>query len=226
MSYATLSYARAEGVTTEQASDERLQGLLDEASATIDDVTGWWFAPRAATYRFDGAGVEVLHLPAPVIALTSVSIGDDALDLATLHTYGLVTGPRAEMRNPKLVRASSLPGYRAGRAPRWPTGRRNVTVVASLGFTKADGTSPPDAIRDACLRLALRNLPRLADAAGQSERRRGEVFRESTDGHSYEIAGALPGAVGAWRRGGLTGDPEIDVALAGYRRPSHGAVVG
>ena len=183
------------------------------------------FAPRAATYVFDGAGVEVLPLPAPVIALTSVSIGGDALDLATLHTYGLVTGPRAEMRNPKLARASSLPGYRAGCAPRWPTGRRNIAVVASLGFTKANGTSPPDAIRDACLRLAIRNLPRLGDAAGQSERRRAEVFRESTDGHSYELAGVLPGAVGAWRRAGLSGDPEIDVVLASYRRPAHGAVV-
>lgn len=34
----------------------------------------------------------------------------------------------------------------------------------------------------------------------------------------------MPGSAGSWRFGGITGDPEIDGAIARFRRPSRGAV--
>ncbi len=228
MSYATLSNARDEGVTTEQANDLRLQALLDAASTLIDEATGWWFDPREGSWTFDGAGAEVLQLPAPIIELTSVSIDGTALDLATVITYGDVAVGGADVRYPRLARTSSTPGLVVSgrRSPCWPVGRQNITVEGTLGFTKADGLTAPDAIREACLRLAIRSLPRLTDTAGQAERERGRVFRETTDGHSYELSGVLPGAAGTWRSGGLTGDPSIDLILASHRRPSTAASVG
>lgn len=224
MSYATLSYARDEGITTEQANDGRLQRLLDEASAFIDRATGWWFEARTKTLAFDGDDGECLWMPAPVIALTSVAIDGIALDLAAVLTYGAVASGE-HLRAARLALASASYVDAQLGSPTWPAGRRNITVVGSFGYVLPDGTTPPPEIRDLCLRLALRNLPRLADAAGQSERRRSEVFRESTDGHSYELAGVLSGAVGAWRRGGITGDPDIDLVLAQFRRPSRGGVL-
>lgn len=226
VSYASLEDARDEGITTEMAADARLQRLLDAASAQIDTATGWWFDARALTLRLDGSGAPTLHLPAPVIALTSVTLDGSALDLSTdVKVYGRTSAPRTDLGNPRLVRALGF-AWETAREPAWFEGQQNVEVVGTFGYVEADGTTAPPAIREACLRLTLRSLPRLTDAAGQADRQRGEVVRENTDGHSYELAGASPGAAGAWRRGGLTGDPSIDVLLAPFRRPARGAVVG
>lgn len=225
MSYATLSEARDEGITSEQADNTRLQRLLDDASAYIDRVTGWWFDARVKTLVFDGEGTESLWLPAPIVSLTSVSIDGDALDLATVLSYG-TTSSGTHLRAARLARRLTSARLDEVRArPVWPEGRQNITVVGTFGYVLANGTSPPPEIRDACIRLAVRNLGLLGDASAQAEVRRAEVFRESTDGHSYELAGTLPGAAGAWRRGGILGDPAIDVVLAGFRRPSRAAVV-
>lgn len=247
MSYATLAEARDEGITTTRygadvASDARVQRLLDEASERIDAVTGWWFRPRAQTWVFDGSGLADLWLPAPIITLTSVTLNGAELPLDQVLQYGTVASGE-HLRAPRLRRVASTdlaawgiggtsiggPGFivqQPAVGQVWTRGQQNVSVVASLGITKANGTSPPTDIRDVCLRLVMRNLARLTDAAGQSARRSAEVVRETTDGHSYELGGTLPGAAGAWRRGGLTGDADIDVVLAGYRRPSRGAIVG
>lgn len=215
MSYATLVQARAEGITLQQADDPRLQSLLDDASRFLDDATGWWFSPRALTLRLDGTGDDWLVLPAPPVALTSVTLDGAALLLSDVVADG-TPGTWPDRRSaPQLLRAVGC----------WTSGRRNVVVVGSFGYVEADLVSPPPAVRDACLRLAVRNLARLADAEGQAERRAGEVFRETTDGHSYELAGVLPGAAGAWRRNGLTGDPDVDRTIERYRRPPAGGRV-
>lgn len=223
MSYATLAEARAEGVTTSvygatEASDSRLQRLLDDASRYIDEATGWWFEPRTKTLGFDGDGTECLWMPAPIISLTSVSIDDTALALGDVLVYG-TTSSQTELRAARLARRTSSV-LREGRAT-WPKGRRNITVVGSFGYVLSNGTSPPPEIRDACIRLAARNIGLLGDAAAQAARAATTgIFRETTDGHSYERAGGTAGTAGAWRYAGATGDPEIDTTLARYRRAS------
>lgn len=221
MSYATLAEARAAGITTDRygatlGSDVRVQALLDDASTYIDDATGWWFNARTKTLTFDGTGREVLWLPAPIISLTSVSFSGTAIDLTSVLRYGTVASGDS-LRAARLARTGSPPGV-------WPKGRRNVVVVGSFGFTKADGSSPPPEIRDACLRLVVRNVQLIADATAQAERRAGATYREATDGHSAEVAGGMPGSAGSWRFGGITGDPEIDGTIARFRRPSRGAI--
>lgn len=213
--YASLAEARAEGITEAQADDTRLNALLARASRYIDDLTGWWFEPRAFTWTTDGLGTELLHLPAPPITLASVSVDGDALDLADVIVYGLPTDDLAHRQNPKLARRSGV---------RWPRGRRNVVVTGSFGYVRSDGTSPPDEIKDACLRLVFRMLPRLGDAAGQAARRAHEIVKETTDGHSYELGSAQSGEAGAWRRSGVTGDPDLDLVLLRFRRPPSGGL--
>lgn len=228
MSYATLSQARDEGITTAAygatlAADARVQRLLDEASKYIDRATGWWFEPRTKTIAFDGDGTECLWLPAPIISLTSVTVGGTALDLASIHQYGRVSDGTS-LRAARLSRSASQTIW-GEPVPTWPRGRRNIVVVGSFGFTEEDGTSPPAEIRDACLRLVVHNLQLATNAAAQEERQRGQVYRETTDGHSYERAGGMPGAAGSWRFGGILGLAEVDTVLARYRRPSRGARV-
>ncbi len=215
MSYATLVQARAEGITTEQAGDLRLQQLLDDASSLIDDATQQWFAPRTITLRLDGTGLDWLPLPAPPIVLTGATLDGTALDLDGVTADGVPGEHPDRRRAPQLVRAAGC----------WTRGRRNVVIVGTFGFVESNLTSPPPAIRDACLRLAVRNLALVGDAEGQAERRAGEVFREQTDGHSYERGGVLPGAPGGWRNNGLVGDPDIDRALERYRRAPAGGRV-
>lgn len=222
MSYASLAQARAEGITTQQANDLRLQSLLDNASRYIDTVTGLFFEARTRTLALSGNGEIWLALPAPVITLTSVSLDDGALALADVIVDGRYTDEEHQRRNPRLARKPSSFTY--GDAARWPEGLRNITVVGSFGFVEANGTSAPPAIQEVCLRLALRSLGLLGDATAQSERQAARVYRETTDGHSYELAGGIPGAAGAWRQGGNTGDADIDVVLAMYGRAPGGSM--
>lgn len=227
MSYASLADARAEGVTEAQANDVRLQRLLDDATELIDTLTGWWFSARSLTLPLDGSGAPHLHLPAPIVSLTSVTLCGTALTLTAgtgdVIVYGSLTDPMSERRNPKLVRRSG--GFSdPRRGPKWPRGAKNVVLVGSFGMTDSTGSAPPREIREVCLRLAIRSLALLTSAGGQAERHAGDVVKEQTDGHSYELAGAVAGAAGSWRRNGWTGDPDIDTVLMRWRAPISGGV--
>lgn len=213
--YASLSDARAEGITTEQANDPRLTTLLTRASEMIDRYTGWWFASRTLTLRFDGTGTRHLHLPAPCIALTRVAVDGSDLSLVDdVLNIGAPSGLAAQRFNPKLLRVGGTP---------WPRGTQNIRVEGRFGFVEANESVPP-AIRDACIRLAVSELALFADTAGQEERRRVLVTKEQTDGHSYELGQGDLGKRAAWRYGGFTGDPAIDLVLARFRRPPGGGV--
>lgn len=224
MSYATLADARAEGVTTPQADDTRLQRLLDDATELIDTITGWWFAARSLTLSLDGSGAPHLHLPAPIVSLTSVTLCGTALTLTAgtgeVIVYGALTDPMSERRNPKLMRRSGSDRYPL----KWPRGSKNIVIVGSFGMTDSTGSAPPREIREVCLRLAIRSLSLLTNAGGQALRAAGDVVKETTDGHSYELAGAVAGAAGSWRRNGWTGDPDIDTVLMRWRAPISGGV--
>lgn len=232
MGYATIAEARAEGITTDTASDLRLQAALDEASRFVDQTTGWWFEPRLFTtlvpLRLDGNGTPILRLPAPAIALTSVTVEsavgvERTLDASEYFLVGAVQDT-VNVRNPRL-----FSGPRAARyidRTTWARGVGNVRVVGTFGFTNPDGATPPLPIRMVTIRLAMRELGLLADAAAQAERRRGEVVEEHTDGHSYKLAGAISGvSAGAWRTR-ITGDPAIDTVLYQWTdlRPHGGSV--
>lgn len=204
--YATVEDLRAEGVTAAQATDERLAALIDEASRTIDRITGWFFSPRLQTYRLDGRGAPSIEPPAPPIRIDRLAVGGTEL---SLDTSGLV-----------ILGAPCQPGFDGPRITlrhgRFPRGRGNVEVEGLFGYTEDDGSPhgrTPLAIRRACMLLVLRALPPLADgdAAGDA-RNRWRLVEERTRDQSYRLDSDR-------RPGDLTGDPEIDALLGRYRRP-------
>jgi hypothetical protein len=206
--YASVADLRAEGVTAATASDARLELLLDEATRLIDRVTGWFFEPRTATFRLDGRGAPSVEPPVPPIRVDRLALGDRELSLA--------------FEDLVVVGAPIQPGFDAPRLTLrrcrvFPRGRGNVVVEGRWGFTEDDGSpegQTPLAVRRACLLLVLRNLAPLADDASFEARSRWRLLEERTRDQSYRLDAAKQPARA------LTGDPEVDVLLAPYVKPS------
>jgi len=206
--YAAVADMRAEGVTPAMAGDTRLAVLLDEATRTIDKVTGWHFEPRSATLQFDGRRTQSLWLPVPPIRLYRLAINGEDVPFSRAHlvVVGAPVGPSFD--GPRLT-------LRHGRV--FPRGEGNVTVGARWGYTEEDGTPEgrtPPSIRRACMLLVLRSLSPLADEDSLEERTRWRVVEERTREQSYRLDTVRP----AVRP--LTGEPEVDTLLAPYVKPS------
>ncbi len=204
--YCTVADLRAEGVTETQASDDRLRALIDEASRTIDRLTGWWFEPRWRRLHVEGRGTPSIEPPAPPIRLERIFI--NGYELQTREEALAVHGaPVAPGFVAPLIRRSR------GIFPRHPG---TVELEGVFGYTEEDGTAlgrTPLEIRRACMLLVLRLLPRLGDVdAVEDARNRWRLLAEKTRDQSYRLA---PG-----REGELTGDVAIDDILVRYRRPS------
>jgi len=224
--YASVAELREEGVTAAMASDARLARLLEEATATIDRVTGWFFEPRPASYRLDGRGAPTLELPVPPIVLTRI---DSAFEdgsfgqrtLTPLVPWGVPRLPIDERA--MIVRGSPVAAGFDG--PRitlrfgfaFPRGRGNVLVEGLWGYTEPDGTPhgrTPLAVRRAAMLLVLRNVAPLGNDDAVEARSRWRIVEERTRDQSYRLD---PLRV---RAPVLTGDPDVDVLLAPYVRPA------
>ncbi len=204
--YATVSDLRGEGVTADQASDARLEALLADATAEIDRATGWFFEARDAVFVLDGRGTPSLELPVPPIRIDRLEVGgaNVTASLAALVVVGAPVGPGFDA--PRLT----------WRYARFPRGLGNILVEGRFGFTEPDGTPEgrtPPAIRRACVLVVLRGLDALGGDAGFDARNRWRLVEERTRDQSYKLA--EPGGTS-----GPFGDPEIDLALLRYRRPT------
>jgi len=205
--YATVADLRAEGVTVAMAPDARLASLIEEAGKAIDQITGWFFAPRVQTLVLDGRRSSTIEPPFPPIRLDRLAVGGTDLSLAPDDLV--------------IVGAPVDPGFDAPRLTLrggccFPCGRGNVTAEGLWGFTESDGTSEgrtPLEIRRACMSLVLRLLPPLAGEASTDARNRWRILEERTRDQSYRLDGVKD-------TGPFTGDPEIDGVLLRYRRPA------
>ena len=205
--YATVDELRDEGVSVQQASDDRLRALLEDASLTIDGFTRRFFEPRDLTLRFSGRRTSSLSADIPLLALDRLWIGDTE-----------VQEPAEELMRPT---GPLLPGHPVsdlrlldGRI--FPAGYLNVSIEGTWGYTEADGILPqgrtPPAIQRVCKQLVIRALPRLADAGVVGDAAmQWRIVEERTRDQSYKLV--------RLDRGALTGDPDIDDVLLRYRRP-------
>jgi hypothetical protein len=204
---------RVEGIGEDVASDARLAMALDEASRTVDRLTGWFFEPRHHTVRLSGKNAPTIELPFPPIELTHVRVGGGfwmpAYDIPLSRELVWVVGApvREDFDAPRIT-------LRFGYA--FPLGQGNIEVEGLFGYTEHDGTRlgrTPLAIHRATMILALRSLPSVANVeAREDNRRRPRVVEERTRDQSYRLASQVPVA-------SLTGEPEVDEILARYRRP-------
>jgi hypothetical protein len=88
--YASLADARAEGITVSQASDDRLRLLIDEASRSIDRMTGWFFEPRQMEVWLDGRGTPTIELPFHPIRVDRLVV--DGAEWSTAPGHLIVVG--------------------------------------------------------------------------------------------------------------------------------------
>jgi len=206
--YATVQDLRGEGVSTTEATDQRLLALIEEASREIDHLTGWFFYPRQLSLKLSGRGTPSLEPPYPPIMLSDLDV--DGRDLSIAADDLMVVG------------APIAPGFDAPRLTIlgggvFPEGSDNITADGWWGYTEEDGSPlgrTPLEIRRACMLLVLRTLPMLADADAVADARsQWRIIQEKTRDQSYKLDRLRDAAP-------LTGDPEIDRILLRYRRPS------
>jgi len=206
--YASLADARAEGITVSQASDDRLRLLIDEASRSIDRMTGWFFDPRQLDMWLDGRGTPTVELPVHPIRLDRLIVVGTEWSTQSDQLV-VVGGPvQATVPMPRLTLRHGLT---------FPRGHANILATGLWGLTEDDGSptgrTPLD-IRRACLLLVMAHLPPLGDLdASADARNRWRIVEERTRDQSYKLSPAPNGK-------NLTGDPEVDEILARYLRPA------
>lgn len=202
--YCTVEDIRAEGVTEDQASDEKLTGLITLAGNYIDRMTRQWFEPREKTVVLDGNGGVILPLPVFLIKLPE-SLTIDCEEATGYVLYNRF--PPADDRSyPKMYRQS-----------RWAKGVQNIVIKGLWGYVDEDGSggyTTPSLIRRAVMKLALYNFPDLGDAEAQQEKaQRGALLSETTDGHSYSLSDRVLSAMSSST---FTGDSEIDQTISQF----------
>ncbi len=209
--YCTIEDLRGEGVTEEQADDEKLSGLIALASGYMDKMTGQWFEPREDTVRLDGRGGKFLPLPVFLIEDYGIKVsGEQIKDYVLYNRFP----PADDRLYPKIYRALG-----------WRKGILNIEIHGLWGYVDktAAGYIAPPLIKRAVMKLALYNFPDLGDKEAQEEKAlSGLLQSETTDGHSYELAN---GVLQAMYENSLTGDAEIDGIIERYTLPKMGLAI-
>ncbi|MBN2527641.1 MAG: hypothetical protein JXR76_14705 [Deltaproteobacteria bacterium] len=204
--YAVVSDMRSEGITEALASDERLTALLEEACRVIDRVCGWYFEPRADSYRLDGHGTPSIEPPVPPIRVDSITVHGISIPVDENHLHVVGSPVQPGFNAPLLALKTGI----------FPYGSGAVNVDGLWGYTEPDGTTTgrtPLNIRRACMLLVLRWITPAGDVESSHDaRNRWRIIEERTRDQSYKLDKPASQI-------NLTGDPEIDALLADYRRP-------
>jgi hypothetical protein len=204
--YAAVQDFRDEGITEAQASDARLLALIEEATAAIDRITGWFFEPREMTVYMNGRGKPSIEPPYPPIDLVELTVNERLVNLDNGEVV--------------IIGAPVQPGFSAPRITlkngNFYVGAANVVGEGVWGFTEDDGTPygrTPLAIRRACMMLVMRMLPFMGNADDTADAKNAwRIIEEKTRDQSYKLD--KPST--SWT---ITGDPEIDLILERYSKP-------
>ncbi len=240
--YCTVEDIRVEGFTATEVTDAQVLRGIARATAMIERVTGRWFEPRTRTFVVDSAEREDLEFEHPIIAVTGVTVDDEAATLTDLlvfnrHlTQGLLdpddrSRPRlrysdlADVDFPYSVEYPNESGARP-----WGYGHRSISVTGIFGYTDPDPlvtpgeTAPgsqiptsygvvPELIKQAAVLLTARYMWPLASGAADEFLRRSKLTGETTRDQSYTKAVSQADAAYGW-----TGDAEVDQILQQFRR--------
>lgn len=251
LSYAMVTDLRSEGVTITDLTDARALGVLQDQAKAIELATGRFFTPRRNIIKMDGNNGRALPLGDVLIGLEKLDIIDQnllgasgggiLLDDVFVYARHLSQGllEPDDRENPKISfpRTTDIGGFIDPNDVEllfrnrliFPIGTQNIEITGVWGYTdpnpfKRDDQLgvTPRLIKKACMMLVLREGPLLTDSARDATRK-GPIKSERTLQQSvtYGTTGNDNQARGA----GLTGDPEIDVILAQYARPTQMAAV-
>ena len=194
--YITVDDIRAEGISPETYSDERVQQSINYASIYIDKMTGQWFESREKQYKIDGKYQSIHFFYVPIISISSITIDGDILSPDDYTPYDSIN----DRGNPKIKFDSRI-----------PKGNLNVEIQGNFGYLDEDGNTPVQ-IKYACKKLTYGNLAFIGSESKKESDFQMRLVKEKTDGHSYELANMI-------ESGSLTGDAEIDNILVIHRRP-------
>lgn len=238
--YAMVSDLRDEGVSASDASDARILKLLGMSARYIERITGRSFRPIEKAAVFDGSGGRAVLFGEPLIALSSLSLGQppvtdierETFRIYNRHIVANMIDPD-DREDPKIEFAhfSDILGSRRGamvssplfgvpwRDHYFPRSVQNVTVRGLWGYTEFDGTATggtPELIAQAQRLLVVRDLGGMG-GCGSSDRDdardRHRVISETTRDQSYTKKAEIETP--------FTGVREIDDVLLLFRRPLH-----
>lgn len=228
--YITLADVRAAGLDSATADDAAVNAAIPLWQQILERACRQWFEPRTITAKLDGNNTNTLHLPIPVISVSSLKINDSTTALATseYRVYNGRAAPNDDRANPRIALVAGGPRdiftapLSTGRL-RFAFGRQNQEVVGSFGFTEPDG-SVPFAIKRALTKLVIEKLtvpvytPAGSSPPAAPTSFAGVVIMEQTDGHMMQYAQPKGGST---RDGlsGITDDPEILKIITMYRAP-------
>lgn len=227
--YCFVSELRDEGLPA-SVTDVQAQAMAVRASKYVEWFTGRKFYPQYRSTDFDGKGSRGLVLDEPIVAVESVTVSFDSV---LTDQEDLVDSTGYKVYNRHLTQHLTQPDDRD--APKiefvhgddawgrnfaqmsifadrviWPTGVQNITIMGMFGYTDPDGSyvgKTPDMIRECAKMLVFQKLPRMVSGTAVA----GPIIRERTRDQEVQFS--------SLRVTGLTGDRNIDVLLAGFRRP-------
>lgn len=221
--YVDVQSIRDEGVTTSQASDDRVLNLINVWQQFIEKTTRNWFVPREITWDFDGNGTTLTQFPAPIVSISALYINDDFTNAIDEDAYVVYSGrggsERDDRKNPriKLVTGETSIFTGVGQIRRRTTifeiGESNQRAVGVFGYVESDGTTPKP-IEYALKKLVVRSCRPLA-GTGAFGFPAGPMIEEETDRHRRKWSDQFV-ASKVWS---TTGDLEVDQILATYRAP-------
>ncbi len=234
--YILVSDLRAHGFDANTISNVRALKLIASQSAYIDLVCERVFVPTPMDMKIDGSGSRVLLVGQPIIALSSLLIGDDALTLVPTdvrevviynrHLSGMLSpddrhAPRLELRDPFPLPGEYFSnGYVSMNVPvrlAFSRNCQNVRIRGIFGYTDPDGSplgKTPEGIRQAALLLVARNGALLSDTEADFDAKyKNRVTGMVTADQSITFS---PKGLG---EGAFTSDIEIDRLLEQYRAP-------
>lgn len=219
LGYVTVQEVRDEGLTdTEKYSDAFINSRIAFNTRMIELWTGQIFQATPMIFDWDGQGTYNLSLDIPIVSIKEVTLLDREFPVTEVFTFSL---DDIVVYNRHITKKLKQPDDRED--PRianvyFPKGRQNIRIDGVFGYTDEFGNTPVE-IKRALILMVLRDKEKLA-----SNRRNrsllsglgGRIKKETTDGHSYELAIANR-AAGSTPY--FTGDEEIDHILHNFVRP-------
>jgi hypothetical protein len=204
--------------------DIELTDLILNSMDFIDKNTRQFFNKREFTIEMEGTNSDLLLLPVPIIAVTSLYKNSEAeaLDSSYYRVFNGRTSPD-DRRNPRIKMMSEESDVLYTGSSYFMRGSIQK-IVGSFGFLEEDG-STPRMIQRACLKLAtMRGLQTIGESASQANSASGvgAIKREKTDLHEIEYYDAnsnSSGDSGDAANGTFSGDAEIDRIIRSYKSP-------
>jgi hypothetical protein len=196
-SYANYQDLQDQGLDPTTFTEAQAKVALLMASQLIEKYTRNFFREETGTFIFDGNNSHILHLPIPILTVTSLTVnnGSTVLDSDWYRAHTGRSFPTDDRRNPKIelrrssTASSSIYVVNSATTDIFVKGL-DQTIVGTFGYLEPDD-SVPLAVKQAVMILAIECIQLLYPKYGNSTIAGstgtvGPVKKEEADDHSKE----------------------------------------